>query len=147
MEISFHSEIPGFQIKQKKRLREWIRQQILLHEKDPDAIALIFISNEEIRKINRSYLNHNYYTDVITFEYGEGNRISGDIFISMEQVKYNAREYGVSIDEELRRVMIHGVLHLLGYHDNSEEERVHMRKLEEEALFLWEIGDNDGSAI
>ena len=87
--------------------------------------------------MNREYLNHNYFTDVITFDYTVNDIISGDIFISMEQVKKNAEFYGVKTEEELRRVMIHGILHLLGFNDSSLEEKETMRKKENEALHLW----------
>ena len=87
--------------------------------------------------MNREYLNHNYFTDVITFDYSEGEQISGDVFISMEQVRLNAESYKVSVEEELRRVMIHGVLHLMAYGDASHEEQQIMRKKENEALHLW----------
>ena len=87
--------------------------------------------------MNRDYLNHNYFTDVITFDYTDGIIVSGDVFISIDQVKKNAKIYKVDPDEELRRVMIHGVLHLLGFGDSSETEKKTMRKMENEALHLW----------
>ena len=87
--------------------------------------------------MNREYLNHNYFTDVITFDYTDDNITSGDIFISMDQVKKNAKFYAVEDEEELRRVMIHGVLHLLGFKDDSSDEKETMREKENEALHLW----------
>ena len=87
--------------------------------------------------MNREYLNHNYFTDVITFDYTEGDIISGDIFISLEQVTMNAEVYGAGRVEEIRRVMIHGVLHLLGFKDETDEEKATMREKENEALHLW----------
>ena len=87
--------------------------------------------------MNREYLNHNYFTDVITFDYTERGIISGDVFISVEQVIANAASYDTEPDEELRRVMVHGVLHLMGFRDGTEKEREEMRKLEDEALLLW----------
>ncbi len=110
----------------------------------PDALSFIFTSNERLRLMNQEFLNHNYFTDVITFDYSEGNTISGDVFISIEQVKLNAERYGVSAEEEQRRVMIHGVLHLMGYGDASDEEKQIMRKKENEALNLWlKLSQND----
>ncbi len=91
--------------------------------------------------MNREYLNHDYFTDVITFDYSEGDLISGDVFISVDQVKINAGIYGAEIDDELRRVMIHGVLHLLGFEDSTEAEKAQMRKLENDALHLWLKGE------
>ena len=144
MDITFHSEFAGFELGQKKRHRDWIRAQIRERNKQPVAIAFVFTTNEDLRKINRTYLNHDYFTDVITFGYGEDDRISGDIYISVDQVRGNAGEYGVSFEEELRRVMSHGVLHLLGFNDSNEKERRRMRELEEEALNLWSTGEGDG---
>jgi rRNA maturation RNase YbeY len=87
--------------------------------------------------MNREYLNHNYFTDVITFDYSEGKIVSGDVFISVDQVFLNARQYHTEPAEEIRRVMIHGVLHLMGHRDGNEEEKRNMRDLENEALNLW----------
>ena len=87
--------------------------------------------------MNQEFLNHNYFTDVITFDYSKGDLISGDVFISIEQLKINAKVYDVSVEDEQRRVMIHGVLHLMGYADASDEEKEIMQKKENEALHLW----------
>jgi rRNA maturation RNase YbeY len=101
------------------------------------TLNFIFTSNEQIKLMNLEYLNHNYFTDVITFDYTEGNIISGDIFISIEQVKENAGLYKTELMDELRRVMIHGVFHLMGFQDSNEEERLTMREKENDALHLW----------
>ncbi len=87
--------------------------------------------------MNQDYLNHNYFTDVITFDYTQMGISSGDVFISVDQVNENAIQYGVEMEEELRRVMIHGVLHLLGFKDSSIEDKKTMREKENEALHLW----------
>ena len=87
--------------------------------------------------MNREYLNHNYFTDVITFDYSEGESVSGDIFISIDQVRENAKIFAVTEEEELRRVMIHGVLHLIGFRDSTEAEKKVMQKMENDALHLW----------
>ncbi len=100
-------------------------------------LSFIFTTNKHLKLINQKYLNHNYYTDVISFDYSEGLQISGDIFISIEQVEINAGTYGAEEDEELRRVMVHGVNHLLGYGDGNEEELGIMRQMENDALHLW----------
>lgn len=93
------------------------------------------------------YLNHDYFTDVITFDYSEGNVISGDVFISIDRVRLNARIYDEGFEEELKRVMIHGVLHLLGFGDATDVEKQQMRKLENDALHLWLKGDKYDSGI
>jgi rRNA maturation RNase YbeY len=135
--ISFHNEGISFQLKEKKRHKRWIGNTIASHKKHTGQIAFIFTSNEQLLLMNREFLNHNYFTDVITFDYSGEGILSGDIYISVEQVFLNADDYGSETYDELRRVMIHGVLHLAGYRDGTAEERKKMRKLENEALNLW----------
>jgi len=135
--ISFHNEGISFQLKEKNRHKKWIGNIIVTHQKRTGPIAIIFTSNEQLLLMNRAYLNHNYFTDVITFDYSGEGILSGDIYISVEQVFLNADDYGSEASEELRRVMIHGILHLAGYGDSTVEERKKMRKLENEALNLW----------
>ncbi|MFH0759270.1 MAG: rRNA maturation RNase YbeY [Bacteroidota bacterium] len=119
----------------------WISDCIRRHRKIPGTITFIFTSNAQLLRMNKKYLNHNYFTDVITFDYTEGKEISGDIFISIDQVRENAIAYKVMEEEELRRVMIHGVLHLIGFNDDVKEEQVVMREMEKEALNLWLKGE------
>ena len=137
MAISFHNEGIAFKLKEKNRLKKWIRECIESHQKIPGEISYIFTSNEQLRLMNREYLNHNYFTDVITFDYTEEKCVSGDIFISVEQVVLNAETFGTDAEDELRRVMIHGVLHLMGHTDSTKSEKEEMRNLENEALLLW----------
>ena len=137
MAISFHSESIPFDLKQKIRHKQWIRTYIKFHKQLPGDLNFIFTSNERLRLMNREYLNHNYFTDVITFDYTDLDLTAGDIFISMDQVKQNAEFYRVGLEEELRRVMIHGVLHLMGFNDSSSAEIRSMREKENEALHLW----------
>jgi len=135
--VSFHSEGLNYDLKRKILHKQWVKEWILAHNKSPGNISFVFTSNERIKLINQEYLNHNYFTDVISFDYTEKDQVSGDIFISVEEVKKNAKFYGADPEEELRRVMIHGVTHLLGFADGSEEEKAIMRKKENEALHLW----------
>lgn len=137
MGISFHSENIQFDLKQKLKHKQWIWKCIETYQRTPGELAYVFTSNEQLLLMNREYLNHNYFTDVITFDYTEGNVISGDVFISLDQVKLNAEIYGTDPVEELRRVMIHGILHLMGLMDATDEEKETMRKKENEALHLW----------
>ena len=137
MAISFHSEGIRFDLKQKNKHKQWIKRFIESHKKALGELSYIFTSNEQLLLINRKYLNHNYFTDVISFDYTVDDIIAGDIFISIEQVKKNAELYGVEANEELRRVIIHGILHLLDFNDSSLEEKETMRKKENEALHLW----------
>ena len=141
MAISFHSEVVPFVLPQKNLHKRWIRKVIHRHGKLPGEIQYIFTSNDYLLVINRKYLNHDHYTDVITFDYGEGKKISGDVFISVEQVEINAEYYGTVEADEMRRVMIHGILHLLGYKDEQEDEKRRMREMEDEALNLWQKGE------
>lgn len=137
MSVSFHSEKIRFDLKEKIRHKSWIGHVIRSHHKQPGKVAVIFTTNENLRLMNRDYLNHNYFTDVITFDYSDENIISGDVFISVDQVRENASFYDVSEEEELRRVIIHGVLHLMGIGDKTPLEKHNMRNLENEALHLW----------
>lgn len=102
-----------------------------------DEINIVLCTDEFLLEMNKTYLRHDYYTDVITFDQSEGDEeISGDVYISPDQVRRNAEEYGVGFDTELLRVMIHGVLHLVGYDDRSDEERAQMRKKENHYMGL-----------
>jgi rRNA maturation RNase YbeY len=135
--VKFHTEKTSFNLRQKLLHRRWILQWLGTHDKVCGSLDFIFTSNRQIRQINLEYLNHDYFTDVITFDYGRDNLISGDIFISVDQVRINARSYKTEEEEELRRVMIHGVNHLIGFNDSIDEEREIMRQMENEALHLW----------
>jgi rRNA maturation RNase YbeY len=101
-------------------------------------IAYIFCNDEKILEINRQYLGHDYFTDIITFDYDEGDIISGDLFISLDTVRSNAEEQGTNYDEELYRVIIHGILHLCGINDKGPGEREIMEAAENEALLKLE---------
>ena len=119
-----------------ENLSEWIVKTIESEEHLTGNINYIFCSDNYILDINRKYLNHDYFTDIITFNYCEGNIISGDIFISVDTVTTNAKEYKQLFKNELNRVIIHGVLHLLGYNDKSETELFEMRQKEDFYLNL-----------
>jgi rRNA maturation RNase YbeY len=102
--------------------------------KEEGWISLVFCTDEELLQVNKDHLNHDFYTDIITFDYCEGNTISGDLFISTERVAANATEFGVEFEEELARVVFHGLLHLSGYNDKSEEDKAIMRSKENHYL-------------
>ena len=123
MAISYYAEEVGFPAIKKRETSEWIRRVAEKHGKKCGDIAYIFCSDEKILAVNREYLQHDYYTDIITFDYTQGNRISGDIFISIDTVSSNAEEYHTSLDEEIHRIIIHGILHLCGINDKGEGER------------------------
>lgn len=100
-------------------------------------MSYIFVSDEKLLEVNKQFLSHDYYTDIITFDYVEDNVISGDIYISIDRIKENAKKFNVTFDNELHRVIIHGVLHLLGYKDHNPKDEKQMRKEENEALQLF----------
>lgn len=113
---------------------DWIAKVAHTYGKKIGEINYIFCDDEKILEINRQFLQHDYYTDIITFDYCEGDTLSGDIFISVDTVTANAKEYSVSFDEELKRVMIHGILHLCGQNDKTADEQQEMRIKENNAL-------------
>ncbi|MDR0613527.1 MAG: rRNA maturation RNase YbeY [Dysgonamonadaceae bacterium] len=115
----------------------WVRFIIEKYHKKAGAVTYIFCSDEEILRINRQYLNHDYYTDIITFDYTENRVVSGDLFISVDTVKSNSERFGTVYEEELHRVMIHGILHLCGFNDKTPEDEEIMREKENEALDLF----------
>ena len=135
--ISYHTE----DIKKPnictRRTSAWVKKVAASHGKTIGEIAYIFCSDPYILEVNKQYLQHDYYTDIITFDYVEDNVVSGDILISVERVAENAQLFGVDFEHEFRRVMIHGILHLLGNEDGTEEESHNMRAKEDQALELW----------
>ncbi|MDD4058175.1 MAG: rRNA maturation RNase YbeY [Bacteroidales bacterium] len=131
--IRYHIEDIQFKLLHKRILTSWIKRTIQ-EKMDLGELNFIFCSDDYLLNINKQYLNHNYYTDVITFDYCNQNILSGDIFISLDTVRENSKEYSVSFDNELYRVMIHGVLHLLGFDDKSDIDKVQMKNAEDEAL-------------
>ncbi len=138
MAINFFNQDIHFTLKQKRKIKQWISSIVLSHNKKIGFINYIFCSDAEILKINHQYLNHNYYTDIITFPYNEADSISADIFISIETVKTNSAKFNQNFRLELNRVMVHGVLHLLGYNDYTNEERKEMRMKEDKYIDLLE---------
>ena len=120
-------------------MKSWLKQIIESRNKSVGEISIVMCSDELLLETNRKYLNHDYYTDIITFDYTEEDQISGDLMISYERVKENAKKENVSVQEELRRVMAHGVLHLLGFKDKSEREAAEMRSQEDAALDLFHV--------
>lgn len=136
MTINFFNEGIEFQIDNIITIRKWINKVVLKHGYIPGTLNYIFCDDEYLHNINLSYLKHDTLTDIITFDYSNNKILSGDIFISIERVRENAKELNVSFDEELNRVIIHGVLHMCGFKDHTTEEKNAMRKKEEEALLL-----------
>lgn len=135
--IQFVNEDVDFELGKKTLLRHWIQQIIQNENSHLASITYIFCSDEYLHQINLDYLNHDTYTDIITFSLSE-DEIESDIFISIDRVKENASQFNIDFHTELRRVMIHGVLHLCGFKDKTSEEQEHMTAKENEALNILE---------
>ena len=123
----------------KREISAWIKKIAEMKGFQIGDISYVFCSDEYILNVNKEYLQHDYYTDIITFDYCEGDKLSGDLFISVDTVRENALEYGTEFSEELNRVMVHGILHLIGYDDHSDEDIAMMRKKENYYLSLREL--------
>lgn len=134
MAVSFLHNSKKFSLKRKAVLKKWISEIISGEKKKEGKIIFLFVSDKELFAINREFLQHETYTDIVTFDYSEGERISGEIYISLERVLENADKFAVTFDEELHRVMIHGVLHLCGYKDKTPAQKKEMREMEAKAL-------------
>jgi len=131
--ILFHSEISDFHIQDEDSLRYWLEAVADAESKSIEAVNYVFMSDEELLLVNREYLNHDYYTDVISFPLSS-DPIEGDIFISIDRVRENATSLHISFLQELRRIIVHGLLHFLGYQDNTPEDRLSMTQKENEYL-------------
>lgn len=139
MPVNFFIEASNFRLTDRRKIKTWINQVIKQHEQAPGDINYIFADDEYLLKINQQYLKHDYYTDIITFDQSEREGvISGDIYLSVERIKDNAFQQQHDFTSELKRVMVHGILHLIGYDDHTEEEKAEMRKKEEACLSLYQ---------
>ena len=136
--ISFNYELE-FKLENEEQYSSWISNVISSENKKEGDINYIFCDDEYILEINKQYLDHDYYTDIISFDYSVGNELHGDIFVSIERVRENAIEFDVTFDEELKRVLAHGVLHYCGYKDKTEEEELVMRSKEDEKIKMFHV--------
>lgn len=136
--ISFNYEL-DFTLEQEDIYASWIENIIESENKILGEISYIFCDDDFLHNINMQYLNHDTLTDIISFDYTEGDVISGDIFISVERVEDNANDFNVSFNEELKRVLAHGVLHYCGYKDKSDNDSLIMRAKEEEKIKLFHV--------
>lgn len=138
MAISFHSENVDFPAIKKRDTANWIKAVAKKHDRQVGEISYLFCDDKKILEINRQYLQHDFYTDIITFDYSEKKTISGDITISLDTVRSNSQQYQTEYVEELNRVIIHGILHLCGLDDHTDIEKKTMREAENSALLLLE---------
>lgn len=136
--INFYSET-DFLLEDQERYSSWIQAVIASESRKPGEISYIFCDDQYLLELNKEYLDHDTFTDIITFDYCIGKIIQGDLFISIERVKENSVLFNVSFSEELRRVIIHGILHLCGYSDKTPEESKLMRIKEEEKMRLFHV--------
>ena len=128
-----------FQIQNHKALSRWLvdvaaAENCIIHD-----LVFSFVNDQELLDMNKKYLKHNYFTDVITFGELEGDKISGNIAISVDRVLDNSKTYGVRFDEELKRVMVHGLLHIIGYNDKTKKEKLTMSQKETDALKMFRV--------
>lgn len=135
--IDFNFEDVEFDLPDKNTLTDWIKLAVESEGKILGDITYVFCSDEYLWNMNKQYLNHDYYTDIITFDYVKNGVISGDLFISYDRIKDNAEKFNVSHETELLRVMIHGVMHLVGYDDMTDEDEVKIHEREDYYLNLW----------
>lgn len=135
--ISFFIEDVDYTLKDKLKIKRWIQQTITTEGKKTGDINIIFCSDEYLLEVNKQYLNHDYYTDIITFNYNT-DKINGDLFISLDRVGDNATQNNVPRETELLRVIIHGVLHLLGFNDKTAKEEKIIRAKEDSCLTIFQ---------
>ncbi|MCF6131431.1 rRNA maturation RNase YbeY [Flavobacterium wongokense] len=139
--ISFNYEL-DFKLENETLYSDWISKVISSEIKNEGEINYIFCDDEYLLEINQQYLDHDTLTDIISFDYSIGNELHGDIFISIERVRENASDFEVAFEEELKRVMAHGVLHYCGYKDKTEEDEKLMRLKEEEKMKMFHVKHN-----
>jgi probable rRNA maturation factor len=136
--INFNYE-SDFTLANEEAVATWLSAVIVSENKTEGEINYIFCDDEYLHKMNVEFLDHDTLTDVISFDYTMGNKISGDVFVSVERVLDNSKDFNTTFDEELKRVLVHGVLHYCGYKDKSEADEVVMRSKEEEKLTMFHV--------
>jgi len=136
--INFNYETE-FTLENEQAYNDWLSAVIVSEKKNEGEINYIFCDDEYLHKINVEYLNHDTLTDIISFDYTVGNEISGDIFVSVERVEDNAKDFNVSFEEELKRVLAHGILHYCGYKDKTNEDAELMRSKEDEKISMFHV--------
>lgn len=137
--VSYFTEDINFSYPEKRRTSRWLKLVAESEIRRLGAVSIIFCSDNYILDVNMKYLQHDYFTDIITFDYCEGDRLSGDLFISIDSVRENAITYGTEFADELNRVIVHGLLHLIGYDDHTKADIATMRSKENYYLSLREL--------
>ncbi len=136
--IDFYNEI-DFELENREKIIDWIKRVVGSEGFDVGELVYIFCDDVYLLEINQKYLNHDTYTDIITFDYSEGKVIGGDIFISVDRVRENSKVFGVSFYNELLRVLAHGALHLMGYKDKLDDDAAIMRSKEDEKIKMFHV--------
>ncbi|EAQ47844.1 rRNA maturation RNase YbeY [Leeuwenhoekiella blandensis] len=136
--IEFSSQ-NDFVLEQSERVESWLKAAALKESYGIDSLGYVFCSDDFLLEINQQFLDHDTLTDIVTFDYTEGTILNGEIYISTDRVADNAKDFNVDFDTELRRVIIHGLLHMCGYGDKTDDEKSNMRKKEDEYLALWAV--------
>lgn len=138
--ITFFEEHPGFRLRDKNRHRTWLTTAAVSEKKNIESLSIIFCSDAFLKTINKKFLNHDYFTDVITFPFSEAGskNIGGEIYISIDRVRENAKQYAFPFGDELRRIMVHGLLHLCGDDDSTIVLKERMRKKEDRYLLRYQ---------
>ena len=136
--IEFSSQ-NDFVLEQSERVESWLKAASIKESYGIDSLGYVFCSDDFLLEINQQFLDHDTLTDIVTFDYTEGTILNGEIYISTDRVADNAKDFNVDFDTELRRVIIHGLLHMCGYGDKTEEEKLQMRSKEDEYLALCAV--------
>ena len=136
-DIFFFSLKIKFKFKNPKKTSNWLSKICQNEGRGVESLSYIFCSDNYLADLNKKYLNHSTLTDILTFDYSNSNRVNGEIYISIARVKENARIFNQTFDSELRRVLSHGLLHLIGYNDKTPSQKSEMRRKEEACLSLW----------
>lgn len=143
MSIGIYYDNTDFRLKGSVKAKKIIEKVIRKSGRISDDLNFIFTDDETLLKINAEFLNHHYFTDVITFDYSEDERIKGEIYISIDTVRENSINYNVSLKDEIVRVMMHGILHLMGYDDKDDQERMRMKEMEDKLMSEFKVMNNE----
>lgn len=136
MAIIFHENEVSAGLKSKNLLKKWLNDVIGLENARAGKINIVFTTDSQLLELNKKYLSRDYLTDILAFEYADSQEVDGDLFISVERVKENSDSFNVSFKNELKRVIVHGILHLLGYKDGTENEKSLMTQMEDHYLLI-----------
>jgi probable rRNA maturation factor len=135
--IEFFSQIPSFKVPNPRKTSAWLLAIGASENRSINSVSYIFCSDEYLRSMNQDYLNHSTYTDILSFDLSENDALSGEIYISVDRVRDNAKRFEQPFVIELRRVLVHGLLHFMGYKDKTAKQKAQMRSKEDACLSLW----------